>query len=647
MYAYSFTIKPSCSSFATLKCLDLISKLMTATIPTKPTETLRQTWDNTQFFSSTQDPKIGTTVETLKANIANIATDCKPFKTLAETAETINPANYTALINQIRPIHLQRKDILSRLGNTGTFIYTALSVDTQDDSANTWMPILQKLSADLEEGLKPLNIFTERASEDFITALLADPDLSEMAFLLRHARKQKDFLLSVAEEQLMTALATSGLHTWGNLYSELAGTLKCEVQGETMGLAQAANLLSSPSADTRKAAWDGIRSAWATQQTPVAAGLNAINGWRLEEAKKRSGVRQLHYLDKSCHQSRIERATLDALMDTTYQNREIGHRALAAMAKALGQSKMNPWDTMAAAPSESGNAGEAEKIPFEEAIALISNAFNTLTPEMGKFATMMAEKGWIDGKPTPNRSTGAYCSGFSDPREPRIFLTYEGTMSNVITLAHELGHAWHNWVMRDLAKMKTRYPMTLAETASIFAETLVRDALMKRATTPAQQMEIAWEDAIGAAVFLLNIPARFEFEKRLVEARKVGALRPAQLSEMMSDSWQMWFEESLSQYDDLFWASKLHFSISSLGFYNYPYLFGYLFSLGIYAQQAVYGSDFNSRYTALLRDTGAMTAEDLVQQHLQKDLTQPQFWQDSLEIVEKSVDRFEKLVDQV
>ncbi len=617
---------------------------MTATIPAKPTATLRQTWDNTKFYSSTRDPKIDATVEALKADIANITADCKPFKTLAETAETIDLADYANLINQIRPIHLQRKDILSRLGNTGTFIYTALSVDTQDEHANTWMPILQKLSADLEEGMKPLNIFLERASEAFITALLADPDLSEIEFLLRHARKQKDFLLSVAEEQLMTALATNGLHTWGNLYSELAGTLKCEVQGETMGLAQAANLLSSTSADTRKAAWDGIRSAWATQQPAVAAGLNAINGWRLEEAKKRSNVRQLHYLDKSCHQSRIERSTLDALMDTTYQNRKIGHRALAAMAKALGQAQMNPWDTMAGAPSASG---DGEKIPFEEAIALISNAFNNLTPEMGKFATMMAEKGWIDGKPTPNRSTGAYCSGFSDPREPRIFMTYEGTMSNVITLAHELGHAWHNWVMRDLSKMKTRYPMTLAETASIFAETLVRDALMQRATTPAQQMEIAWEDASSAAVFLLNIPARFEFEKRLVEARKVGALRPAQLSEMMRDSWKMWFEDSLSQYDDLFWASKLHFSISSLGFYNYPYLFGYLFSLGIYAQQPVYGSDFNQRYTDLLRDTGTMTAEDLVQQHLQKDLRQPQFWQDSLDIVEKSVVRFEELVEQV
>lgn len=626
------------------------------TLP-KPTASYPTTWNNAQFFTGTADPAIATTIEQLKQDIDAVALACEPFSALVATAEALDPAEYAAMIEKIRPIHLQRNSVLKQLGNVNTYIYTALSVDTQDADANTWMPILQKLSADLSEGMTPFNVFLQRASEDFITALLEDPALSEMAFLLRHSRKEKDFLLSVAEEKLITALATNGLHTWGNLYSELAGTLKCEVEGEKIGLAKAANLLSHPSADTRKAAWQAIRHAWKTQQSPVAAGLNAINGWRLEAARKRSGKRQLHYLDKSCHQSRIERATLDSLMKTTYQNRAIGQRALNAMAKALGQNRLHPWDVMAPAPAMSNSAEAAERIEFEDAIALIANAFSQLTPEMGEFAKMMAKKGWIDSQPTPNRATGAYCTKFSDPREPRIFMTYEGTMINVLTLAHELGHAWHNWVMRDLSPMQCRYPMTLAETASIFAETLVREALMEKAATPAQKLEIAWQDAQSAGIFLLNIPARFEFERRLVEARKVGALRPAQLCEMMDQSWQLWFEDSLSEYDDLFWASKLHFSISSLGFYNYPYLFGYLFSLGIYAQQpsaAQHGQgggrqneQFNDRYTTLLCDTGTMTAETLVQHHLKKDLSQPQFWQDSLSIVEKSVANFEQLVDKV
>lgn len=619
-----------------------------AAIPAKSTAlAFPQIWDNRHFFSGTDDPVIATAVEALKTDVAALKTACLPFAStieLLEIAGAIALAEYPALTDQVRAIYQQHSQVLERLGNVRTYISTALSTDTQDANANSWMPKLQKLSADLSEAMTPFDVFLLRADEPFITALLADPGLSESAFYIRHRRKLSAQLLSVAEEQLITALATSGLHAWGNLYSELAGTLKCDIQGNAMGLAQAANLLSHPHSETRRAAWEGIRAAWSTQKSAVAAGLNAINGWRLEEAQKRAtGVSQpLHYLDKSCHQSRIDRATLDALMDTTYQNRAVGHRALAAMAKVIGQAQMHPWDVMAPAPA----AGETVEIGFEEAIALIANAFSQLTPEMGEFATMMAQKGWIDGLPTPNRATGAYCAGFANPREPRIFMTYEGTMTNVITLAHELGHAWHNWAMRDLSAIESRYPMTLAETASIFGETLVRDALMQQATTPAQQLEIAWQDAQSAAIFLLNIPARFEFEKRLVEARKLGVVRPSQLSKMMADSWQMWFEESLSEYDDLFWASKLHFSISSLGFYNYPYLFGYLFSLGIYAQQPQYGDKFNQRYRALLRDTGTMTAEEVVQHHLQKDLRQPQFWQDSLAIVEKSVARFEQLVAQ-
>ncbi len=621
---------------------------MTLTRPTQ-LSTLRQTWDNTHLFSSTNDPLIASTIETLEGEIARIDAACKSFTALIPSADTIPESEYAPLIDKIRSLHQQRQEISDRLGNVSTYIYTALSTDTQDPSASTYKPTLQKLGADLQAAMTPFNVFLVRVSDRFISTLFADPTLSELSFFIHHQRKLKDQLLSVAEEQLITALATNGLHTWGNLYTELAGMLKCDVAGKSMGLATAANLLSDPKSATRQAAWQGIRAAWSTQQAAVAAGLNAINGWRLEESQKRGYHRQLHYLDKSCHQSRIERETLDALMEMTYQNRSIGHRALKAMAQAMGQAQMNPWDLMAPAPDliAEKTADKAVQIGFEEAIALIANAFNHLTPEMGDFAIMMAEKGWIDGKPTPNRATGAYCANFANPREPRIFLTYEGSMSNVITLAHELGHAWHNWVMRDLSPTESRYPMTLAETASIFAETLVRDALMQKAQTPAQQRQIAWEDASSAAVFLLNIPARFEFEKRLVEARKQGAVRPAQLREMMSESWKMWYEDSLSEYNDLFWASKLHFSISGLGFYNYPYLFGYLFSLGIYAQQTVYGSQFNQRYTRLLRDTGILSAEDVVQKHLKKDLKSPEFWQDSLNIVERSVGRFEQLVQKI
>jgi len=588
-----------------------------------------QTWDNRQFFDTSADPRIAETVADLEAAIAALVDECAPFTQRIETAETLPTNEFDVVLNRVRDAHEHRTVIAKQLGNLRTFISSVLSVDSRDVRASEWKPALQQLSAELSQAMTALNVFLLRVRDDFIQLVMADPILEELSFSLKHQRKLNDQLLSVAEEKLVTGLAVNGLQGWGNLYTELAGTLKCTVDGDTVGLAKASNLMSSGDRSIRSEAWHGIQSAWESRAETVAVILNSINGWRLEESKQRGHQRVLHYLDKSCHQSCIDRATLDALMDTTYQRRFIGQRALHAMGKVLNIDEMAPWDLFAPPPASS----QAKEFSYDEAINVVATSFRKLTPAMGDFAEMMAEKGWIDAKPTPNRSTGAYCTSFSDPREPRVFMTFEGSMNNVLTLAHELGHAWHNWVMRDLPRYKTYYSMTLAETASIFGETLVRDALLAQANTPEEKLEIAWEDGAAATTFLLNIPARFTFEQKLVEARKQGFIVADTLKSMMRESWQHWYETSLSSYDEMFWASKLHFSIASLSFYNYPYLFGYLFSLGIYAQKERYGEAFNDLYTTLLRDTGSMTAENLVQHHLEQDIRQPEFWNASLDIV--------------
>ena len=602
----------------------------------------RQTWDNHHFFSGSDDPQIEKLVSQLKQDIVDLGDRCAPFTELVERTDPISDDELQTIIETIHIIHQQRSRLLEKLGNIRVFISSILSVDSQDPHASKWLPTLQQIAAENSQAQKPLDVFLIRADESVIQAILADPDVSDLSFSVQYERRLSDQLLSVQEEKMIAGLSVNGLHSWGNLYDELAGSLNCDVEGESVGLAKAANLLSSPQREIREAVWKGIRTAWTSRQETVATLLNSINGWRLEETKQRARVRELHYLDKSCHQSSIERTTLDTLMETTYEQRTIGQRALKAMGRVLNVKQMAPWDLMAPAPIV-GKGG----ITFDQSIYLIAEAFSTLTPEMGDFAMMMAEKGWIDGQPTPNRTTGAYCTSFRNPREPRIFLTFEGTMTNVMTLAHELGHAWHNWVMRDLSLMESYYPMTLAETASIFAETLVRDALLAKATNPVQKLEITWQNAQSAASFLINIPARFEFERQLVEARKQGFVIADDLKAMMADSWQIWYEDSVSEYDDMFWASKLHFSISQLGFYNYPYLFGYLFSLGIYAQQANYGANFNQLYTDILRDTGRMTAEELVTHHLQQDIRKPEFWLASLDIVNESVQQFEHLASEM
>ena len=601
----------------------------------------RQTrWDNTAYFSGSDDPKIATTVESLREKIASLSSLCEQFAELIDNPPAATDLSHT--VEQLEKVYNSQVSIGQVLSNTSMFINSCLSVNARDTAASTWLPGLQQLGAQLKNATQPMFGFLAVADAKVIDLMNENSVLGNLSFQIQQLRQMSDQLLPVAQEQLLTRMAVTGLHGWGNLYKNLSGTLQCTVGNEQLGLAAAFNQLSSEQQSIREQAWRGINTAWTENEQAAASILNNINGWRIEESGQRSHTRALHYLDKSCHTSRISRNTLDAMMEATHASRHIPQRALKAMAKLHNVEQLGPWDLMAPAPIKSSGS-----INFNDAIDLIAKSFSQFSKPMGDFAIEMAERGWIDSEQTDNRSTGAYCGSFAKPRQPRIFITYNGTMTNVITLAHELGHAWHNRVMEDIPEAKIRYPMTLAETASIFAETLVRESLLNAASDNTQRLEIMWSEAETAAALMLNIPARFEFEQRLVETRQTNFVTADTMKDMMRESWQLWYEDSLSEYDDMFWASKLHFSISGFGFYNYPYLFGYLFSLGIYAHkdQLQPGESFEEKYRNILRDTGSMTAEALVEKHLGQDIRTPEFWLNSIGIVERSLMQFEELAN--
>ncbi|WP_342058001.1 M3 family oligoendopeptidase [Aeromonas sp. OTU364] len=587
-------------------------------------------WQDDHIYAAPDCPAIDADFQRAALALTEIAS------LLASLPET---RDINALRHLLRAIRRQANAVRRQAWNSQTFAYNRLSRNGRDEAARVLLSRGQQLQVRLAQLVKPVALFWLNAPEDQVRALLQDPELFELAYLIRHDRRLQDQALSLESEQLIEGLAVDGLQAWGDLYDSLVARLRPEVAGEPMGLAQADNLLSHPDRARRASAWHGIQAAWAGEQETVAAILNAINGWRNELATQRGKGRLLDALDLSCHQGHLERITLETLMAQAEAHKALGRRVLRAMASAQGITDFAPWDLYAPAPY-----GAQAGFGFGQALTLVADAFAAFDPEMGAFVRMMADRGWIDAAPSDNRRSGAYCTEYADPAEPRVFLTFEGTMDNVITLAHELGHAWHSWLLRDLPLEQRDYPMTLAETASLFAEVLVRDALLARAQTREQRLAIAWMDGERVASLLLDIPSRFHFERALVAGRAQGYLGAGQLRAMMKSAKQQWYGDSLSQYDELFWASKGHFSIADLGFYNYPYLFGYLFSLGLYAQKERVGDDFVEAYRALLADTGRMSAESLVEKHLGVDIREPAFWQESLHLVEEAVERLERLV---
>ncbi|MCS0403359.1 M3 family oligoendopeptidase [Vibrio diabolicus] len=539
----------------------------------------------------------------------------------------------------------------SRLaGTVANFASCYASVDATNAEAKSLLGKMTRIFSELSQAFSPFDLTLTHADEEFILRVLdhENPDISGQAFSILNSRKLADTRLSNAEEQLLAAMSVDGKSAWGNLYDNLTGSLKVKLEyadgkSEVLGFSQAASILYGSEFERQEAAWRGVQDAMQTHQESFAAILNALAGWRLTENKKRSTKREVHFLEPSLHGSRIQAETLNAMMTVAKDSRAIGQKAGLLMAKVHGLDEMKPWNHLAAMPALSG---EAKVYDFDEAIDVICEAFETVNPEMSEFVRLMVQNGWIDAAPNASKRLGAYCTKLPATRTPLVFMTWSGSRSDLMTLAHELGHAFHNWVIRDLPLCQTYYPMTLAETASIFAENIVRDHLISKAESVDEKLEMLWEELSSALALMINIPVRYEFEKSFYERRQDGEFTADEFCELMSETWKEWYGDVMSEPDPYFWASKLHFSIDSVSFYNYPYLFGFLFSKGIYAQRETKGEAFYTDYINLLRDTGCMMAEDVVEKHLSMDLTQPTFWQQSVELVREKVDEFERLLAQ-
>ncbi|MBX3016490.1 MAG: M3 family oligoendopeptidase [Bdellovibrionaceae bacterium] len=590
-------------------------------------------WDNSSEYAGFDAPEFVADVEAVKA----AATEIRSRLAALSFGEE-NPA----LVSALQEISAIRHRALVLAYNLNAYCNLETSIDAKIERARKESVRMQDLLTDLSAAILPLNLFLKKCSEDFLEKYLASDVTASEAFFHDEGRKAVAYSLSEEDEITLTQFRSHGPTAWGRLYNQLAGTLQAETSMGKMGLAQAGGYLRSVNENERREAWEGIQKAWKTYEEPVAGILNSLSGWRHEEYKKRSAKAPMDYLTQPLLDSRIERRTLDAMMQAIRQRQDLTQKSLALMARALGKEKVDAWDLLAPAPA---SIGAGKLYTFEEAIALIRQTFASLNPAMAEFLDVMVKNNWIEGRVLPNKRTGAFCSGFQKSRTPRVFQTYMGSLQDVSTLAHELGHAFHSWVMRDIPFFETRYPMTLAETASIFSETALADELAR--TGGASLLgEVAWADVSDAVAFLANIPARFEFEKNFYERRTKGPLSPRELSQLTDEAWREWYGDMLSGYESQFWMTKLHFSIPSVSFYNFPYSFGYLFSLAVYGYREEWGADFYPKYTALLRDTGRMTAEDLVEKHLGQNLRTVEFWLKPLAVVEKKVLRFEQLLGE-
>jgi oligoendopeptidase F len=593
-------------------------------------------WNNDTEYTSLQS-------EAFKKDWSFVEAFQLKMKAEAESLKPLMANPMPEVIHRLQEIFKSEEAYEKVLHNLYAFISTLTSVDGSDQEASKKNSEIQKLVSESTQVLLPFEMFIKTCNPEIIELLLKDETLKNSRFVWERMRSRTPYLLSESDEVLLQAMSVPGFQAWGNLYNDLSSKIKChlkyEDRTEVVGLAQAHSFTRLADEKIRKVAWTAIQEAWTEHSETSAAILNALTGWRLEVYEKRSHTKKLHYLDEALFKNRISQETLDAMIGACESNLSRIHKAPKLMARILGKDRIDPWDLLAPGPAKGG-----EELSFDKGLALVRDSFAEVSPEMASFVDMMMEKQWIEARVMPNKRTGAFCMGFAKSRTPRVFMTYMGSGSDVSTLAHELGHGFHSWVMRDMAPALTYFPSTLAETASVFAETVLHDALVEKAKTPAEKLTYAWAEIEGATSFLINIPMRLDFERNFYEARKKGKVSVNELNELMNASWKRWYGNTISQNDRLFWAHKLHFSMTKTTFYNFPYTFGYLFSLSIYARREQLGDKFMKTYVDILRDTGSMNAEELVQKHLGEDITKPAFWQKAIDVVLSKVESFESLV---
>jgi oligoendopeptidase F len=534
------------------------------------------------------------------------------------------------------------------MSHLGSYVGCLVSADARNEAYLQEEAELTRTRAELAKvRIELLRAFKESSDEAF-SELIAKPSLAGAQHYLNRLREEARRSMTAEKEILATELGIDGIQAWGRLYDTVSAKLDFDMifpdgAKERVPMSQRRSLQDNPDRRIRKAAFEGGNAAWRSIEDTAASALNAIAGTRLTLNRHR-GVD--HFLDIALFQAAITRKTLDAIFEALFAHIDIPRRTLALKAKLMGRDTVAWYDL--GAPLE---LPDQAKLSWDKAKAMVGESFDRAYPALGEFFHQhVIAKNWVDWEPRPGKRPGGFCSSSMLNKESRIFMTYNESLGDVLTLAHESGHAYHGHLMRDVRPFARGYPMTLAETASTFGEQVLMNGLLDDPTVSDERKALILDVEVGhGAIYLLDIPVRYEFEKRFYDERRNGPLTVSRLKALMVETQRRVLGEVLDPggEDPYFWASKLHFYITGITFYNFPYTFGYLLSRGLYAMFKRDGASFLSRYEDFLRLAGSDSAENVVKRTVGQDLEKPDFWAHAIKSLEEPLNRLQSLMPRV
>jgi oligoendopeptidase F len=580
------------------------------------------TWDLTSLFPTVDGPEVSAAEAALASGVDGLGElfDRYGIRGGEGSAEATGFDEALAALN----------DVLDRFSRLHSFAYGHVSTDAGDEAAQALLSRLLSLDARISTLRTRFDAWLGRLDVDALVA--ASPAAAAHAWPLRKAARRADHQMDEPEEALAAELGLTGSTAWNRLYGDVTAGITATVErpggpADELPIFAVRGLATDPDAAVREAAFRAELAAWQANAVPIAAALNSIKGETLALGARRGWDDPL---DPVLEASAVERPAFDAMQAAVDDALPDFRRYLTAKARALGKERVAFWDLFAP-------VGHAPTVEWEAAAATVDAAFAEYGDDLVAVARRAQDQRWVDAGPRAGKVGGGFCMHMGDGAS-RILMNFDGSIDSVHTLAHELGHAYHNTTLTSRSELQRSTPMALAETASIFGETILTDRALE-STDGDERLALLEADLQGSCQVVVDIRSRFLFESRLFERRRAGALAVRELSELMAEAQAEAYGDALdpAERHPLMWAAKPHYYGST--FYNWPYTFGLLFGLGLYARWQDDATAFRAEYAEMLSSTGMETASQLGAR-FGIDLADEAFWTASLDVVRGRIDDF-------